>query len=259
MIDGGSRRMDDRAVSEALGYILVFAVVVASIATVTTVGVGGLQEQREAEQFTNVQRAFDVFAENLDDVRRYDDPRRATEIRLAGGSLRFGEQSNVTVGVHDGSDFVGNTTRANVTPIAYVQDDESVVYEAGALFRTKGGSSVMLREPEHVPRSDRASLSIVHTYPGPESGGIGGEGTVLVVGEQGTRFPVDNYEPGAGEEVRIVVESARAPAWERYFDARAGFTVVGSETTDETVVATVDGPPDEVVVAVTRIRLNLRQ
>lgn len=78
--------MDNRAVSEVVGFVLTFSLVTMAIAIVFTAGFGGLQDTQQAEQVNNVERAFDVLDTNVQEVQRQEAPSRATEMRLSGGA-----------------------------------------------------------------------------------------------------------------------------------------------------------------------------
>jgi hypothetical protein len=95
--------MTDRAVSDVIGYVLVFSLIIATVGIVTAVGFSTIEDRQRDERINNVERAFDVFAANVEDVYRGGAPSRATEIRLSGGTLQYGEP--VTITVRDGSLF----------------------------------------------------------------------------------------------------------------------------------------------------------
>ena len=205
-----------RAVSETLGYILVFSLVISTIGTVMIFGFSGLEDRQSVEQVNNVERAFDVLADNFDDMRRYEDPSRATEIRLAGGTLSLGEKVNITVGQGSNGVIDGNQTRVRLEPLIYESDGGIVVYEAGMVFRSDSERSLSRTETPIVLGESAAVVPITKTEPDGETTGITSEQTILVEGTRTEPESIDSRTIEAdGEELWIEIDSPRADAWER--------------------------------------------
>ncbi|WP_117591722.1 DUF7289 family protein [Haloprofundus halophilus] len=214
-----SRR--SRAVSETVSFILVFALVTSTVGVVYVSGFSGLQDARDAERFTNAERAFDVMADNIADIHHDDAPSRATELKLAEAQLLLGESNSMNV-TDDESMFIEKSYQ----PIIFrTGSGAELAYENGALIRTDpGGGSVMLREPDFVSRGtgeDRILVvPMILTNSGDGRSNVGGSTTVLVRAEHaGTeRFP----EATTSVTFRLNTTAERAPAWERYFESELG-------------------------------------
>jgi hypothetical protein len=240
--DGGERGsvVDERAVSDVVGYVLVFALVTATIGTVFGVGIVGLEDRRDAERVANVERAFDVLDDNIRDIERYEDPSRATEVRLSGGTLSLSETTTVTLEYTNASgDF--EYERVNVSTIAYDDDDAAVVYEAGARIRADGSASTMRSQPRFVAEDGRTVLPVVRPLPIGGSTSVGGDGTVQITTERaGSRtlqYP-DDVAPDP-TAIRIRIGSPYADAWEEYFEDSDAFTDVARPNDDEVVARIV--------------------
>ncbi|MEA5386913.1 hypothetical protein VB779_07480 [Haloarculaceae archaeon H-GB11] len=95
--------MSERAVSEVVGFALVFSMIVAMVAIVTLGGMGQLQSARDFEQANNAERAFEVLADNLADVHQRGAPSRATEIDLEHAQLFVGDPVTINVSGEDTS------------------------------------------------------------------------------------------------------------------------------------------------------------
>jgi len=212
---------DSRAVSETLGYILVFSIIVTTIATATVFGFTGLEDRQAAEQVTNVERAFDVLADNFADISRYEDPSRATEIRLADGTLSVGEPVTITVGQWDtGSEqFVdGNTQNVTFRPLVFEGDGGEVVYESGVVFRASRSGSIARSPLPFVVGTETAVVPVTATSTSSSTTGVGGDQTVQVVGERRATTRLDNQTVDAdGETLAVQVDSPRADGWTRQF------------------------------------------
>lgn len=225
--------MSDRGVSEVLGFVLVFALVTGTIGIVFATGFSGLERSQHEEQVQNVERAFEVLADNTDDLAHSMSPSRATEITLAGGSLSLGEPVRVSIYAENTADSSDNASySASIEPIVYADGEgTTVVYSSGAVIRAESGGAVMLREPSWIIDDERSVLPLLNT--GGSNGGIGGGGTVLVVTERDARSLGTPIDGGAGGEVNVTVtvNSTRAAAWGRHFES-AGFSALDADPSD---------------------------
>lgn len=206
------RESANRAVSDTIGFVLVFALITATIAVVFTVGISGVESAQEAERDTNVERAFDVFHDNMKDLHRDGVPSRATEIQLAGGSLHHGDHTRIEVNATG-----WNTSSVVFTrPIVYTNGDTEITYEAGAVTRSDGDAHTMLVEPDLISE-ETMMLSLVDL--GARGSSVGGDTTVLVISNLQSRGTVDRPRTvEGGDVITITIESPRAEAWERYYE-----------------------------------------
>jgi hypothetical protein len=210
--------MNDRAVSDVVGYVLVFSLIIATVGVVTTVGFSTLDDRQSAERINNVERAFDVFATNLEDVYRQGAPSRATEMRLAGGTIRYGEPATVTI--RDANDPNINHTMV-ATPLVYAESDSEIVYFGGAILRGEPDGSVTLREPPFVLEPDRSMLPLVRTTRAPGRSEVTRDGTVRIESRRTNVNATTNSTLADGGDLELVVDSPRERAWDRYLGSEA--------------------------------------
>jgi hypothetical protein len=79
-------RRDDRAVSEVLSFVLVFGIILASVAVLSMTGFQAMQDSQRGEQLRNGERAMEALADNVNDVLRYDGiDQRRSELTLREG------------------------------------------------------------------------------------------------------------------------------------------------------------------------------
>lgn len=256
---------DSRAVSETLGYILVFSLIIGTITAATVFGFSGLNDRQAAEQVTNVERAFDVLADNFKDINRYEDPSRATEIRLAGGTIQFGEPVTVTVGQwEDGSFDPDSQTSTTFRPLVYESDGGTIVYEGGMIFRTDGERSISRTKTPFARGSSTTVIPVAVTAPGDDRVALSSDRTVLVTGERRPNtVPLANRtieadESESGTELRVAIDSPRADGWQRQLIAD-GFAEdeIEYDASTNRVSAPLDG--DRATLSVTRIDVIFRR
>lgn len=210
---------DDRGVSDVVGYVLIFSLIVATVGVVTVTGFSTLEDRQDAERVNNVERTFDVFANNMEDVYRGGAPSRATEMRLAGGELRYGEPTEITVRRSDDPNI--NRT-ARVTPLVYADGDTEIVYEAGAVVRSDGDGGVMLRRPPLQFGTERTLLPLVRTTRSTESTSVSLEDTIRV---ESARTSIDTDVPSGladpSADLELEIDSERQEVWNRYLEETA--------------------------------------
>jgi ketosteroid isomerase-like protein len=241
----------DRAVSDVIGYVLVFSLIIATVGIVTAVGFSTIEDRQRDERINNVERAFDVLATNVEDVYRGGAPSRATEIRLAGGTVRHGD--SIRISVADSDDPATNVTVSS-QPLVYAEGDTEIVYAAGAVIRAEGDSSIMLREPPFQTDSPIALFPLVATFrtTGPE--GLSTDGTVRVTSAARSVNTTQSASFEAADSYAVTVESPRSAAWARYFESQDG---IGSVDHDE-AAGVVEAPIDAGEVATSRFPIRLR-
>jgi hypothetical protein len=241
MDDRRPETMDDRGVSEVLGFALVFALVVSTVILVALVGFGALEETRDQEELNNAERAFDVMADNMADIHEEGAPSRATEISLESAQLRSGEQVSFNVtGVDDGT----GTSFVNIfsiEPIVFASGDSEIVYSGGAIFRTQREGGFIVKEPPLLISPERVVLPIVQTRQRGEISSTSGQ-TVRVRAENRQRRPVRgfNESPTRYDRIIINVTSPRSELWGQYLDGKDGMSCDQRSTNN--VRCTIDDP-----------------
>lgn len=206
---------DRRGVSEALGFVLVFALVVTTVGVVYTVGFGGLQDARNAERVNNAERAFDILANNVEDIVRRGVPSRGTEIRLADASIGSGEPTYVNVSgtAASGRNFSSGTYALD--PVVYEADDTQIRYTGGAVTRVQPGGSTMLNRPPFVLHGSEFVVPLVQLST--DEASMGGHKTVLVRAERRIRQVVVS-EHRSHDTVTMNVSTPAPDGWERYLE-----------------------------------------
>ena len=201
-----------RAVSETLGFVFVFALIMSMVGLVYASGIAGLQDARDAERVANAERAFDVMAHNFEDITLRGAPSRATEIKLADAQLAIGSETTINTSGELNTDPNQNfsfTTR--VRPIRYdAGSNSAIVYENGAVIREDGTASVTKRAAPIRLTSGESIVPLVATR-SQESQAIGGSTTVLVRADHSSTEVVFTNDTGTWD-VWVNVTSPRGEA-----------------------------------------------
>lgn len=209
-------RTDDRGVSEAIGYVLVFGLVLTSVGLVSSLGVGVLEDVRSAEEARNAETAFDILHGNMAQLHTEHAPSRATEMDIGDTQLRTGDNVTVRVHLYDGISW-DNDTSYRVRPVIQELDEERrLVYEAGAVLRTNREAGIVVSDPPVLSSDDSVHITI----PATQSTGtvsVSG-GTVLVRGVVTEREVLVSDTDGTYQTVVLNVTSPRADLWHDYLE-----------------------------------------
>lgn len=236
--------MTDRGQSEVVGFVLVFGLVISTVAIASVAGFGGLQDARDFERTNNAKLAVDALARSLEEVAVAGAPSRVVDLSADAAQVTVADPITVTVALENGS-----THEFAVHPIVYEgPDDTRLVYAAGAVIRADDGGAVMLREPRFVLSENRSVVTVVRTYPR-DSIGVGGNTVSIRAEAEQESLVVANATP---QDVTLAIESPRAAAWER---GLASNTDLDCTTTGD--VATCSVTTDAVYVTVSDVAISL--
>ena len=250
---------DDRAVNEVIGFVLVFSLVLTTVSLVYAAGFTGLDSTRDVERVNNAERAFDVLANNFQQMGRGEAPNRATEIKLADAQLTTTATRKMTINASG-----MNATAA--TPVAIRYDtagDTSVVYEHGAVIRADGDSAVMRREPDFIFEDGNVVVRFIEL--GGSDQGVGGSvSTVLVRAERRENVVLANRDTTSNVTVRLQTHPDRADVWETYLNESLATATGGTPTCsrstigdDTTEVVCFDDTADVDRLAVSRVGIRV--
>jgi hypothetical protein len=246
--------MTDRGQSEALGFVLVFTLVLATVSLLTVAGLGELQDVRDAQRVDNVHESMQVLADNVDELVVNGAPVRETELRLGSGDLAFGEPVTISVSGHATADSDRNFSyEVSAWPLVYeAGGDQRVVYTAGGVVWQGRTGASMTNGPPVLVSPDGETLTVVQTRRTGETAAVGGTSTALV---RAHRAVADLYEVNhRSHEVAIRIESPRAEAWESLLADQLATTC----TTPSDGVVSCTYEPDRLSISVVRIDLELR-
>lgn len=217
--------MTDRGVSDAVGFVLVFALIVTSIGVVYATGISGLQDVRDYERVNNAERAFEVLADNVEDLTARGTPSRATEIELDDAQLRAGKPITVNVsGERFGRPNQNFSFERDLRPIVYdAGTGTRIIYVGGAIIREQRNGAVMVREPNLLVSKERTLVPLVWTqFMGTRS--VGGSSTVLVRSERvssQSRVLVARTEHAYNVTLNVSTNSAaHARTWRRFLKSK---------------------------------------
>lgn len=225
-LPGGPTSSANRGVSDVIGYVMTFSVLIASVGLVTSVGFEQLEEMRTNEQLSNAERAFRLMERNLDQIQQSQAPVRASEIDLHAGSITTNTTgADAVVTIQRSSEPTNPVTRTiDLNDIRYEVNDRVVAYESGSVFYSDENSNDVLEDgPEMICTDDTAVLSFVTLQSETEGQYLTG-GTVGItarLNDTDLVYPMNRTgsdSVGDSESVRVEFQSRYDEAWNVFFD-----------------------------------------
>ncbi|WP_416841594.1 hypothetical protein [Haloferax sp. DFSO52] len=227
---------DTRGSSELLSFVLVFALVITTVALVFALGYPALLHVQDVERSTNAERSMTTVADTVTELTVRGVPSRATEVKLSEASLSFGDPVTVTVKNESGGVLATETLR----PLVYDGSDGTrITYVGGAVFREQAdGGFVVVRDPEVVASEfDDTVVLVPVTKAASSTDSVAGQTDVLIRLERGA---TRTNTTSGGVEVSLVSPSPEmATAWRAYFESQPGVT--GCSVSGTTTTCTFDG------------------
>jgi len=248
-----------RGVSELVGFVLVFSLVIAVVGIVSVAGLDTLANARDVEQVNNAERAMEVLADNMADIHERGAPSRATEISLGDAQLFMDEEIEITV---ENTGSPAFTETFTVRPIVYDgPDDTRLVYVMGAIYRVQPDGGVVLREWSAVTDEKYVTLPIVNTISSTGGSQSLQSSTVLVRANEKSRRLVRANTAGDvdANEITITVETPRNDLWEEMLSERPGFVACDTSTGPDAVECELASSPRTFYLTETRISVAIKQ
>lgn len=224
-----SASTEDRGQSELVGFVLIFSVVVMTIALVGMTGFIGLNSAQDFQRTINAEQGFTTLADDIERVAGGEAPSRSTEVRIADGRLAM-EDSRTKFILDEDVGFQTYTLEYDS------ESGTTIDYRHGALIRSDDGESVMIREPGFVLTDEEIIIPMVDLD---QSGAatVGGTTSVDIRSHDGGTEVIAISEPEF-ESITIEIDTAHPDVWAAYFEQ---FEVDGPVNT----VDIVDHPDED--------------
>ena len=245
----GRPRNDDRAVSEVVAFVLVFAIILGSVGILYSTGFQAMDDYQENEQLVNAERAMDALADNFNDVIRYSGiNQRYGELSLRDGTVRSsdsGTKLNITIEKDGENKSIADRDKANFSQyyttgetldlgkFAYTSDGDRIAYEGGGLVRGDDSEewSLVRKQPQIMCSDDReaAVISLVTISADDRSvQSSSGLGVTMSVESRSSAVYTDEVD-----SVSIAIDegdTAYDDAWDSILDTEGSWTDTADES-----------------------------
>ncbi|WAI00421.1 DUF7289 family protein [Methanogenium organophilum] len=235
---------DESGVSEAIGFILVFTIVILGISIVTLYGYPALADARISSDEKIMEQNMIVLQNDIKILTRSNVPYRDTTIGVSGGSIFVtnSSQANAEGGEHFNITYYVDDTFTNITTyypgsMEFVSDEGTAVISVanGAVVKRQQdlGGSVMVSDPRWFYDETEGTLVIFMTsLNSTQPMALGGIGTI----QMAMLTPPVIHDYSYSIQRPVIIEYFPDPdddysrAWETYFTGpyivASGFTPV---------------------------------
>lgn len=221
-------RFDDLGVSETIGYILVFAIVLTGIAGIVFFGTTMLNDAKDRNNFQNVEQGLTVVQSDMKRVALEKAPVKTSKLRVEGGTLNTDfDTSSIKV------EFAGNPAYTqNLGDITFYSNvgRKSLSLENGGLWKAYGGSQndVCVLPPRIFgsPVDDAVVINVFRLTG--EEQTIATTGTInLIMDYVGN--DVKTLTSPVPSDLTITIQTAYPASWSRYLDESESMSTFSKE------------------------------
>lgn len=222
---------DDSAVSETIGYILIFMIVLTCIAFILLVGNGLLDTTKAQNNFKSMEQGLAVVSSDMKQVALEGTPVKTTRIHMEGGSISAKEDTNAITITVDGAPIYNNINTGNIM-FRSDKDNSIVSLENGGLWEKQGvnAGNIVVLKPRIYTTVDPVTnvrtlvLNIIRLDTASPSS-VGGSATMdIMLEDKGTN--VFSYPYATVKDVVITFYTDYPDAWSRFFEENGAINLV---------------------------------
>jgi len=215
MIKDGKRK--SKGVSEVVGYLLMFSIIVTIVSVIYASGMPVVEQTKENSAITSMETVFLTLQGNIKKVAVGQSPIRTMKLSLVKGTMSAHENAGTLTIDKDGSPPL----TISFGNIEYTLGPRKIVYENGAVVEHSLGGNIIVSEPLIFftnYSSDNADVFIsVINASGTFSSG--GEVAEMQMGPYNvTRDTCVYYSSAPANTVTITITSSYAHAWSLFLN-----------------------------------------
>lgn len=239
MAGKGRGSKNNAGVSETLGSILVFGIVISGIALILLFGMNILDDSKEISNFQNVEQGFKLIQSDIKRAALEQMPVKLTRIHIDSGTFSKDPAKTITITYH-GKDVGGHWCNYNDVPVGEITYQPAglqnkISIENGGLWKTESGYDYVKSSPRIFMDSDGVLVvNVIRLDCAAEK--FSGAGTInLLMKDSGSQVLTYYREDENLDQVTIDVQTSYPVAWSTAFqDNPAGTTV--STTSDGVLI-----------------------
>ncbi|NMX21644.1 hypothetical protein C5S30_04260 [ANME-1 cluster archaeon GoMg4] len=211
--------MNKKGVSEVVGYVLTFGIVVVIVTVIYASGMPVVEDMKDKSAFQSMETSFVTLQSNVKKVAFGQSPLRTMKFNLVKGSIGANDHTagnSITVTVD------GNAIPLQFGNIEYTIGTRRVVYELGAVIESTPGGNIIISDPPifftNYSGNKNVFISVINVSGGFSAGGgmadmqIGGLDGLYNVTRDTNVYNSSDYV----NTLDIDVSGQYRDAWERY-------------------------------------------
>jgi len=215
----------DKAVSETVGFILLFGVVVIGMSFIYVTGYPILQSNMDSSIFQGAEQSFIVIQTDMKMVSFDQTPVKNMKLKLHSAGMWIDGTPTMNI-TYDGPN--GKSTHYPIGKIEYIKGERSLAYENGAVMaQYDTGSKIMVSDPRiystMIGSDDITTIGLVQVN---GNGGSSGSSVITLKMEHNDTVLTRTDVP---VNVTMVMNSDYAYVWRDHFED-IGFTTDSANT-----------------------------
>jgi hypothetical protein len=212
---------DETAVSETIGYILIFTIVLTCIGIILLYGSGVLDNAKDQNNFKSMEHGLSLVQSDMKQVAMDSAPVKTTKIHMNGGTIFANSTTGgLTIAYPSGTNKYDNTTGSLSFVASGVYNSLSI--ENGGLWEqyTDDSAGTIVSTPRiyGVDDTNTIVINVMRIYP-KNSLSIGGTGTLNVVTKFNKTLVYDYPSAdGTGKSLTLTYNTKYPTAWKSFFE-----------------------------------------
>lgn len=230
-VDGGSVGTDESGASEVLAFLLVTSIVIVGVAGILLVAGPTLVGEQDRVEVGQAEQALTQFDAEAFRVATGSTSSSRVDLGLRGNSGTLDvepESGHIRIEYRDDLFGTNRTEVLNTSlgTVVYEEDDTTIGYQGGGVWRSDGSRSVLISPPEISYDGRTLTMPIVTTE---RAGSVHSDVQIRPNGLSEQKFP----DPSASSlqnkvntgTLRITIESRYYLAWGQFFEDRTDAVV----------------------------------
>lgn len=216
---------NEEAVSEVIGFIYIFGIVILSMSLIFVMGYPVLQSSMDQSIFESTTQSFIVLQSNIKMVGFDQVPVKTMKMQLNGATLSVIRNSNITISNESGVLYKGEAGG-----IEYQKNDKSLIFENGGVWKKYPEGTITVSNPRIYTGTDKTT-GINYTTIGIVSvngeSSTGGQGIALINMAYNDSSLIQNVYP---VNVTLIINSTFAADWGKYLNNIGFDTIILSDS-----------------------------
>lgn len=219
---------NEAAVSETIGYIVLFGIVTLSMGVIYAIGYPVLESNIDANVFESAEQNFIVLQSNMKRVSFDQAPVKTLKMKLYSSELSInGLSSNISI------DIDGNPYRYyDMGDIMFLKGKKAIFYEGGSVLKRYPPQStvVVSRPPIYNSTINGNSMTNIGIVSINGDAWVSGKGITTLTMKHNSS---ETLIPPGVVDVQVRINSTNAHAWKNYLEG-AGFQIMSSSPLEVT-------------------------
>ena len=247
----GKFHADENAVSETIGYILIFMIVLTCIGIILLYGNGLLDNAKDQNNFRSMEQGLSLVQSDMKQVAMDSAPVKTTKIHMSSGTLF---ENNTTGSLSIAYDIYP-TYNNNTGSLSYASGHSynSLSIENGGLWEQYSddmtGTVVTMPRIYGIDETNTLVINVIRINVGNLANG--GSGTLNVMTKFNKTLVYDYTNP-AGKDVTISYNTKYPLAWKNFFENQsvdqAVFPVTNVNPTSNSIGLTIKNVKELIIV-----------